>query len=93
VVLDYRSPTPFEAATLAGHWMFGLSSAAVRDVLVAGEVVVADRRLARLDGDALTADARAGARRLWSRLAEIDVHPFTPPSAVAALPSGSTEEH
>jgi hypothetical protein len=73
--------------------MFGLSSAAVRDVLVAGEVVVTGRRLTRVDGDALAADARAGARRLWSRLAEIDVHPFTPPSAAVAVATGHTEEH
>jgi cytosine/adenosine deaminase-related metal-dependent hydrolase len=93
VVLDYRPPTPLDASTLAGHWMFGLSSAAVRDVLVAGEVVVAGRRPTRIDGDALAADARAGARRLWSRLAGVDVHPFAPPSAALVLPTGHTEEH
>jgi cytosine/adenosine deaminase-related metal-dependent hydrolase len=40
VVLDYAAPTPLDGASLAGHWIFGLSAAHVRDVVVAGEVVV-----------------------------------------------------
>ncbi len=48
-VLDYRPPTRLDAGDLAGHWVFGLSAAAVRDVIVAGEVVVRDRRLTRVD--------------------------------------------
>jgi hypothetical protein len=41
-------------------------------------MVVRDRRLAAVDQDALVADARAEARRLWRRLDEIPVHPFAP---------------
>jgi putative selenium metabolism protein SsnA len=92
VVLDYHPTTPLDATNLAGHWIFGLSSATVRDVVVAGEVVVADRRLARVDQDALAADARTAARRLWARLGEIDVHPFVPPGIVARAGTGSREE-
>jgi len=92
VVLDYRPTTPLDAATLAGHWIFGLSAAAVRDVVVAGEIVVADRRLARVDADALAADARIAARRLWTRLADIDVHPFAPTAPAVRAGAGQTEE-
>ncbi len=45
VVLDQPLPTPITADTLAGHWVFGLSARAVRDVLVAGRVVVREGRL------------------------------------------------
>ncbi len=56
-VLDYEPPTPLEPANLAGHFVFGLSSRAVRDVYVAGERVVADGRSARLDEEE-AADSR-----------------------------------
>jgi putative selenium metabolism protein SsnA len=83
VVLDHRAATPLEEATLAAHWLFGLSSAAVRDVLVGGELVVAGRRLTRVDGEHVAADARTAARHVWSTLDEIGVHPFEPRGAAS----------
>lgn len=78
VVLGYPAVTPLDASTLAAHWLFGIGAASVRDVVVAGEPVVRDGRLVRLDPQALATDARAGATRLWRRLEAIDVHPFEP---------------
>ncbi|MDH4141599.1 MAG: amidohydrolase family protein [Chloroflexota bacterium] len=78
VVLDQPLPTPITADTLAGHWVFGLSARAVRDVLVAGRVVVREGRLTGVDQDALTAEARVQAARLWERLDAIGEHPFVP---------------
>jgi putative selenium metabolism protein SsnA len=78
VVLDYPAPTPVDGSTLAAHWVFGLSARSVRDVLVDGRIVVRDRRLATVDQDALVADARAEAVRLWRRLEEIPIHPYVP---------------
>lgn len=78
VVLDYAAPTPVTASTLAGHWRFGLSARAVRDVIVAGRVVVRDRRLTTVDEDELVAIARTEASRLWDRLDAIGEHPFAP---------------
>ena len=86
VVLDGLLPTPVDAGTFGGHWMFGLSAAAVRDVVVAGELVVADRRSTRVDEDALAAEARAAARSLWERLETIGPHPISP--RTGALPVG-----
>ncbi len=77
-VLDYATPTPLHAGNLAGHWLFGLSALHVRDVLVRGELVVADRRLTRVDQDGLAAQARAQTERLWRRLEEIGPHEFEP---------------
>jgi len=77
-VLDYRPPTPLETADLAGHWIFGLSSAVVRDVIVGGELVVADRRSTRVDLDRIAAIGREAAAHLWARLDAIDVHPYAP---------------
>jgi putative selenium metabolism protein SsnA len=78
VVLDYPAPTPLTGDTLAAHWLFGLSARAVRDVVVGGRVVVRDRRLALVDQEAVAAEARTEARRLWERLETIASHPFAP---------------
>ena len=78
VVLDYAAPTPVHDASLAGHWVFGLSSRSVRDVMVAGEWVVTDRRLVRVDQEELVAGALDEAERLWRRLDEDPAHTFEP---------------
>jgi putative selenium metabolism protein SsnA len=77
-VLDYAAPAPVSAGNLAGHWIFGLSPGHVRDVLVAGELIIADRRSTRLDQARLAAEATAEAGRLWARLEDIPPHDFTP---------------
>ena len=78
VVLDYAAPTTLTEDSLASHWVFGLSAASVRDVLVAGELVVHDRKLTRVDSDGLVLEAREESRRLWERLERIGPHPFSP---------------
>ena len=78
VVLDYAIPAPLDARSFPGHWIFGLSSRHVRDVMVAGEWVVLDRRLTRVDAQELAASARGSASRLWERLAGIGPHEFKP---------------
>lgn len=78
VVLDYPTPTPVTADNLVGHWLFGLSSGQVRDVLVAGELVVADRRSTRVDEAEVAAEGAAEAERLWARMDAIPAHGFTP---------------
>ena len=83
VVLDYAPPAPLDGSNLAGHWIFGLSARHVRDVMVAGIWVVRDRRLVLLDQDALAAEARGVAQRLWSRLEETPVHTFGPQRAIS----------
>lgn len=77
-VLDYPAPTPLTEGNLAGHWTFGLDARHVRDVMVAGELVVADRRTTRVDQEKVAAEAAGSAERLWRRLEEIDPHPFHP---------------
>lgn len=78
VVLEYPAPTPLHDGNLAGHWVFGLGASHVRDVMVGGELVVADRRLTRVDQDRVAAEAAGVAGRLWQRLETISPHPFEP---------------
>ncbi len=77
-VLSYPSPTPLAGDNLPGHWVFGVSSRQVRDVIVAGELVIADRRSTRIDETEIAQQAASEAKRLWARLDEIAPHPFTP---------------
>jgi cytosine/adenosine deaminase-related metal-dependent hydrolase len=81
VVLDYASPAPVRDATFAGHWIFGLSARDVRDVMVAGEWVVRDRRLTRADHTQLAREARIDAANLWRRLGAVAAHDFDPEGA------------
>jgi cytosine/adenosine deaminase-related metal-dependent hydrolase len=69
VVLDYLPPTPLEGGNFAGHLLFGLPCAAVRHVLVDGELVIKDGVSTRVDEAELYARARTEAARLWKRLA------------------------
>ena len=78
VVLQYDPPTPIEDGNLADHWVYGLSAAHVRDVVVNGEVVVRDRRLARGDEHEQRARARESADALWHRMDAIPAHTFVP---------------
>jgi putative selenium metabolism protein SsnA len=78
VVLDYAAPAPLRAGSFPGHWVFGLGSRCVRDVMVAGEWVVLDRKPTRVDAQELVAAARTQAERLWSRLEETPAHDFEP---------------
>lgn len=80
-VLEYSTPAAISERTIAGHWLFGLSARHVRDVIVAGVMVVADRRLTLVDQDDLAAEIREQAARLWRRLEEIGPHQFTPAGA------------
>ena len=78
VVLDYEAPAPLDGANLVGHWVFGLGSRAVRDVIVSGVPVVRDRRLTNVDQQELSRKAAVDAKRLWERLEQIGPHPFEP---------------
>ena len=78
IVLDYPTPTPLSAESLASHWIYGLSAAQVRDVYVAGELVVGDRRSTRVDEAKVAADGHHTTQALWSRLDSIPPHDFAP---------------
>jgi putative selenium metabolism protein SsnA len=77
-VLSYDPPAPFDATTVSGNFLFGLSSGRVRDVYVAGERVIDHGHSARVDEEELMTVSRAVTGELWSRLEQIPPHAFTP---------------
>jgi putative selenium metabolism protein SsnA len=68
VVLEYRSPTPLEAGNMAGHMIFGIGAAMVRDVMVAGRWIVRGRKHQLIDEEELAARCREVAPQLWARM-------------------------
>lgn len=77
-LIAYDPPTPFDAQSLAGHFVFGWSSGRVRDVYVGGERVMADGRSTLVDEAELAHASHEAATRLWQRLEAIPAHDYTP---------------
>jgi putative selenium metabolism protein SsnA len=67
VILDYGNPTPLDERNAAGHLVFGLGSHSVKTVIVGGRCVYEDRRFP-FDVDAVYAQARKEAARLWAAI-------------------------
>jgi putative selenium metabolism protein SsnA len=68
IVLEYRSPTPLDPRNVAGHLIFGMTAAQVRDVMAAGRWVVRHRRHLLVDESELAARCREAAPDLWKRM-------------------------
>jgi putative selenium metabolism protein SsnA len=68
IVLEYRSPTPLDPGNVAGHVIFGMTAAQVRDVMAAGRWVVRNRRHLLVDESELAARCREAAPDLWKRM-------------------------
>ena len=69
VIIDYDPPTPLEAGNTFGHFVFGMSQAAVDTTIVGGRVLMENKRLTlNLDEPQINARARELARDLWKRL-------------------------
>lgn len=67
VVLDYKSPTPLTAENLAWHFAFGLNSATVESVMVAGRFLIRDGQ-SEIDESSLYEQAQRASRKLWDKL-------------------------
>jgi cytosine/adenosine deaminase-related metal-dependent hydrolase len=75
-VLAYPVPAPLHSDNLAGHWVFGLAPGRVRDVYVAGELVVAEGKSTRVDEALIAAEGFSAAEQLWRRLEAIPPHDY-----------------
>jgi cytosine/adenosine deaminase-related metal-dependent hydrolase len=69
VVLDYPSPTPVNEKNFLGHFFYGLGSRHVESVIARGKLIVEKRRIVTVREEEVMALTRAGAARLWRRLA------------------------
>ncbi|MEW6566941.1 MAG: putative aminohydrolase SsnA [Chloroflexota bacterium] len=67
ILVDYHPPTPLTADNLPWHVLFGFRESMITTTIVAGRVLMRDRRLLTLDEEAITLRARELASLVWSR--------------------------
>jgi putative selenium metabolism protein SsnA len=67
ILVDYRPFTPLTAGNAPWHILFGFESSMVTTTIVAGRVLMRDRRLLTLDEAAIAGAAQAYAPKVWER--------------------------
>jgi putative selenium metabolism protein SsnA len=68
IICDYQPITPLGADNINAHVLFGLNGHAVSMTMVAGQVLMQNRELKFIDEEAVAAQARERASRLWQRI-------------------------
>lgn len=68
VVLNYVPPTPMKNENSLGHYLFGMRSAMVESVMVAGKWVMKNREVVGVDVVDVFAKAEKAAKKMWSRM-------------------------
>ena len=72
IFVDYHPITPMHEGNLPWHIIFGFESSMVTTTIVAGKVLMRDRKLLTLDEEAITARSRELATKVWERYNELD---------------------
>lgn len=67
IFVDYHPYTPLTAGNVPWHIIFGFHESMVTTTMVAGKVLMRDRRLLTLDEEEITAHARQQAPGVWER--------------------------
>lgn len=67
VVMDYDPPTPMNANTFLGHYLFGICAARVDSTIVNGKVLMQGGKLTALNEKKINAESRKQAADYWKR--------------------------
>jgi len=70
VILDYDSPTEINQNNFYGHFVFGINSNHVRDVISNGKLIVKNRKIQTVDEDEILKISKEQANRLWKKMQE-----------------------
>lgn len=68
IVTDYDPLTPMDGSNVNGHILFGMQGRSVTHTVCNGKVLMRDRVLTGIDEQALMAECRESARRLWTSI-------------------------
>jgi len=71
ILVDYHPTTPLSAGNLPWHILFGFESSMVTTTIVAGQILMRDRKLLALDEAEITARSRELAAATWKRYESI----------------------
>lgn len=81
ILVDYHPTTPLTAGNLPWHIVFGFQASMVTATIVAGRVLMRDRRLLTLDEERITARSRELAEQVWQRYPDFVPADHPPASA------------
>ncbi len=68
VVIEYDHPTDIHKDNFLGHFLFGIHSGHINDVLSDGKLIVHNRILQTVDQEEILFISREQARRLWQKM-------------------------
>ncbi len=68
VVIDYDHPTDIHKDNFLGHFLFGIHSGHINDVLSDGKLIVCNRMVQTVDQEEILFRSREQARRLWQKM-------------------------
>jgi len=67
IFVDYHPHTPLTTGNLPWQIIFGFNESMVTSTIVAGELLMRDRKLLTIDEEAVTSNARQRAPEVWAR--------------------------
>jgi cytosine/adenosine deaminase-related metal-dependent hydrolase len=67
IFVDYHSTTPLSAGNLPWHIIFGFESSMVTTTIVAGQILMQDRKLLTLNEERIAGRSRDLAAKTWER--------------------------
>lgn len=70
IFVDYHPHTPLTEGNLPWHIIFGFQQSMITTTIVAGRVLMKDRKLLTMDEEEISAHAREIAPRIWKRYEE-----------------------
>ncbi len=68
VILNYDTGTELTSSNFAGHFLFGFKSEHVNSLISNGKLVMHDRKILTIDEEAILAESRKLALRLWNKM-------------------------
>lgn len=70
VILDYKTPTPFNQNNFLGHFVFGLDSSHVSHLISDGKLIMKDRIMLNVNEDEVMEFAQEQAQKLWNEMSK-----------------------
>ena len=70
VILDYDTPTEINQNNFLGHFLFGINSNHVCDVISNGKMIVKDRKIKTVNEEEILKTSRELASKLWKKMQE-----------------------
>lgn len=67
ILVEYFSPTPMSGDNFWGHFLFGISDAAVDTTIINGQIVMQGKQLNGIDEQKIAAESRRCAKKVWKR--------------------------